>query len=145
VFLGVKYTRDWEYAKLIGIVHYSDQPCTAIQLSNRQKTAGIVYAGVPSPEPIRLALAVAIAIFQGEADETVNELRKRHFVTTGLAARRAAVTNVALYDHNVTSAGVGCRVVVTMWRTRLQPPGVAGRMSGCPAPSAPLVDPSPGW
>jgi hypothetical protein len=43
-------------------------------VSNRQKTSGIVYPG-PSPEPLRLAMTVAIAIFQGEADETVKELR----------------------------------------------------------------------
>jgi hypothetical protein len=74
VFQGDKYTREWDFSKLIGVVHYSDHPATAIQVSNRQKTSGIVYPG-PSPEPLRLAMTVAIAIFQGEADETVKELR----------------------------------------------------------------------
>jgi hypothetical protein len=74
VFQGEKYTREWDYSKLIGIVHYSDRPATAIQVSNRQKTSGIVYPG-PSPEPIRLALTVAVAVFRGEADETIEELQ----------------------------------------------------------------------
>jgi hypothetical protein len=74
VFQGDKYTREWDFAKLIGVIHYSDHPATAIQVSNREKTSGIVYPG-PSPEPLRLAMTVAIAIFQGEASETVKELR----------------------------------------------------------------------
>jgi hypothetical protein len=75
VFQGNKYTREWDYSKLIGIIHYSDQPATAIQVSNRQKTSGIVYAGVGSTEPIRLALTVAVAVFNGETDETIEELK----------------------------------------------------------------------
>jgi hypothetical protein len=76
VFQGNKYTREWDYSKLIGIVHYSDKPATAIQVSNRQKTSGIVYPGVGSTEPIRLALTVAVAVFNGEAEETIAELKK---------------------------------------------------------------------
>ncbi len=75
VFQGGKYTREWEYSKLIGIIHYSDHPATAIQVSNRQKTSAIVYAGVASTEPIRLALTVAVAVFHGEADRTIKELQ----------------------------------------------------------------------
>ncbi len=75
VFQGEKYTREWDYSKLIGVIHYSDKPATAIQVSNRQKTSGIVYPG-PSPEPLRLAMTVAIAIFNGETDETIKELQE---------------------------------------------------------------------
>ncbi len=75
VFQGAKYTREWDYSKLIGIIHYSDHPATAIQVSNRQKTSGIVYAGVNSTEPVRLAMTVAIAIYRGETEETIKELR----------------------------------------------------------------------
>jgi hypothetical protein len=74
VFQGGKYTREWDFSKLIGVVHYSDHPATAIQVSNREKTSGIVYPG-PSPEPLRLAMTVAIALFHGEAEETLRELR----------------------------------------------------------------------
>jgi hypothetical protein len=75
VFQGGKYTREWDFSKLIGVIHYSDHPATAIQVSNREKTSGIVYAGVDSPEPLRLAMTVAIAIFQGQTEETLKELR----------------------------------------------------------------------
>ena len=75
VFQGDKYTREWDYSKLIGIIHYSDRPATAIQVSNRQKTSGIVYAGGNSTEPVRLAMTVAVAIYRGETEETLNELR----------------------------------------------------------------------
>jgi hypothetical protein len=57
------------------VIHYSDQPASAIQVSNREKTSGIVYAGVPSVEPVRLAMTVAIALYHGERDETLQELR----------------------------------------------------------------------
>jgi hypothetical protein len=75
VFQGDKYTREWDYSKLIGLVHYSDKPATAIQVSNREKTSGVLYAGVDSTEPVRLAMTVAIAIFHGETDDTIKELR----------------------------------------------------------------------
>jgi Protein of unknown function (DUF2510) len=75
VFQGDKYTREWDYSKLIGVVHYSDHPATAIQVSNREKTSGIVYAGVASTEPLRLAMTVAIALYNGERDQTLEELR----------------------------------------------------------------------
>jgi hypothetical protein len=75
VFQGGKYTREWDYSKLIGVVHYSDKPATAIQVSNREKTSGIVYAGVDSTEPLHLAMTVAIAIYRGEAEETITELK----------------------------------------------------------------------
>jgi hypothetical protein len=74
VFQGDKYTREWDFSKLIGFIHYADKPCTAIQVSNREKTSGIVYSE-PSSEAVRLAMTVAVAIFNGETDETIKELR----------------------------------------------------------------------
>jgi hypothetical protein len=90
VFQGDKYTREWEFSKLIGVIHYTDRPATAIQVSNRQKTSGIVVPG-PSPEPLRLAMTVAVAIFQGEAEETVKELR-HELATLNAAAPPATAT-----------------------------------------------------
>jgi hypothetical protein len=75
VFQGGKYTREWDYSKLIGVIHYSDHPATAIQVSNRQKTSGITYAGLASAEPLRLAITVAVALYNGETEETLKELR----------------------------------------------------------------------
>ena len=74
VFQGSKYTREWSYSKLVGIMHYADQPRTAIQVSNREKTSGIVYTN-PLSGLVRLRLTVAIAIFNGEAEQTAQQLR----------------------------------------------------------------------
>jgi hypothetical protein len=92
VFQGNLYTREWDYSKLIGVIHYSDHPATAIQVSNRQKTSGIVYSGVASPEPLRLAMTVAIALFNGEAEETLKEL---HSELAQLDAKIQAASPVA--------------------------------------------------
>ena len=53
VFQGDKYTREWDYSKLIGIIHYSDHPATAIQVSNRQKTSGhrLCRSGLDGADP----------------------------------------------------------------------------------------------
>ena len=74
VFQGGKYTREWLFSKLLGVMHYAGQPWTAIQVSNRQKTSGIVYASL-SPDAVRLRLAVAVAIGHGESQEVTKELR----------------------------------------------------------------------
>jgi hypothetical protein len=101
VFQGDKYTREWDYSKLIGVVHYSDHPATAIQVSNREKTSGIVYAGVPSTEPLRLAMTVAIALYNGERDETLEELRTE---LARLDAATQAVPAVAAAGATATGA-----------------------------------------
>jgi hypothetical protein len=75
VFQGAKYTREWDWSKLIGIVNYSDQSASAIQVSNRQKTSGIVYAGSPV-DAVRLRLAVAAAIFECEGERVAKELHQ---------------------------------------------------------------------
>jgi hypothetical protein len=99
VFQGNKYTREWDFSKLIGVIHYSDHPATAIQVSNRQKTSGIVYPG-PSPEPLRLAMTVAIAIFHGEADQTAKELHNELAKLDDSVPDAAAPTNDP--DHQQT-------------------------------------------
>jgi len=75
VFQGEKYTREWEFSKLIGVMHYSDRPLTAIQVSNRQKTSGIAYTQEISAI-FQLAMTVAVAMFRGEDDEMLSELRE---------------------------------------------------------------------
>jgi hypothetical protein len=74
VFRGGKYTREWLISKLLGLMHDAHDPWTAIQVSNREKTSGIVYSGL-APDPVRLRLAVAVAIFNGEAQQVAQELR----------------------------------------------------------------------
>jgi hypothetical protein len=72
-FLGAKYTREWLFSNLIGISHDVREPSTAIRVSNREKTSGIVYTGF-APQAVRLRLAVAVAIFSGESQEVAKEL-----------------------------------------------------------------------
>jgi hypothetical protein len=74
-FQGGKYTREWLFSKLVGVMQYSDQPWIAIQVSNRQKTSGI-SCGHVAPDVVRLKLAVAVAIFHGESVEAAKELRQ---------------------------------------------------------------------
>ncbi len=76
VFQGRRYTREWLFSKLIGITHDATQAWTAIQVSNREKTSGIVYTGIP-PDVVRLELAVAVAIFNGDGPEVAKELREQ--------------------------------------------------------------------
>jgi hypothetical protein len=75
VFQGGKYTREWDYSKLIGLMHYVGHPMTAIQVSNRQKTSGLVYPGA-NLEVIRLRFTVALAIYHGEAEDIGQQLRE---------------------------------------------------------------------
>jgi hypothetical protein len=96
VFRGGKYTREWLFSKLIGVTHDVHEPWTAIQVSNRDKTSGITYAGL-APEVVRLSLAVAIGIFNGESQEVAKELRDE------LAAVNGDPTDAAL---KVAPAGV---------------------------------------
>jgi hypothetical protein len=100
VFQGAKYTREWLFSRLVGVMHYAGQPWTAIQVSNRQKTSGIVYAGV-SPDAVRLGLAVAIAISHGESQEVSKELRDE---LATLDARSSPVALPPLSTESTTPA-----------------------------------------
>ncbi len=93
VFQGGKFTREWLFSKLIGITHDASQPCTAIHVSNREKTSGIVYQG-QSLDLVRLHLAAAVAIFNGEGAEVVEELREK--LNSLDAAMPAEAPSVAL-------------------------------------------------
>jgi hypothetical protein len=74
---------EWLFSKLLGVAHDAHESCTAIQVSNREKTSGIVYSGLAS-EAVRLRLAVTIAIFNGEGQEAAMELRDELASTEGM-------------------------------------------------------------
>jgi hypothetical protein len=82
VFVGPKQTREWDWSKLLGITHAADAPWTAIAVSNRQKTSGVLYDKA-NEELVRFNLDLAIALYRGERDALVKELE------TELAAARA--------------------------------------------------------
>ena len=135
VFQGGKYTREWLFSKLVGVVHDANQPCTAIQVSNREKTSGIVYAGL-SPEIVRLKLEVAVAIFNGDGPDAASELREklRELDTSTLptastaalprGAQTAASSSGPSPDETHTSGGTATPSVpaVAGGRRRCHPP-----------------------
>jgi hypothetical protein len=77
VFQGPKYTREWEFSKLIGMMNPTDIPWTAIQVSNRQKTSGIGYESGDTAALIRTEFSVAVAIHSGEPAEMIEDLNKK--------------------------------------------------------------------
>ncbi len=142
VFQGDKYTREWDYAKLVGVIHYTDNPATAIQVSNRQKTSGIVYPG-PSPEPLRLAMTVAIAIFHGEAQETIRELRDE---LTKLEAAAPADTSTAP-ETGLTGAQTNRAITPPDPKVSTSQPAPALEATTIQSPphAASSAEPSPMW
>jgi hypothetical protein len=77
VFQGPKYTREWEFSKLIGVMNPTDAPWSAIQVRNRQKTSGIGYPPGDTAALIRTQLSVAIAIYSGDEAEMIEDLNKK--------------------------------------------------------------------
>jgi hypothetical protein len=83
VFQGAKQSREWAFTKLIGYQHATGSPWTAIQVSNRQKTSGILYDQQCSDD-FRWRLDLAVA----DANGTRNDLASR--VQSQLAAHLAS-------------------------------------------------------
>jgi hypothetical protein len=73
VFMGMKQTREWAWSKLLGISHAADSPWTAIAVSNRQKTSGVLY-GSEHEDLVRFNIDLAVAIATGARATLVGEL-----------------------------------------------------------------------
>jgi hypothetical protein len=73
VFQGTRQTREWMFTKLIGFQHDEGAPITYFQVSNRQKTSGVLYDEASAPA-LRLRLAVALAWADGDASEVIPQL-----------------------------------------------------------------------
>ncbi|MEI7591870.1 MAG: DUF2510 domain-containing protein [Actinomycetes bacterium] len=74
VFAGAKQTREWSWAKLVSVQHQTDSTWTAISVSNRQKTSGVMY-GALHAELIRFWIDLAVARATDIADEFVQSIR----------------------------------------------------------------------
>ncbi|HET9076456.1 MAG TPA: DUF2510 domain-containing protein [Acidimicrobiales bacterium] len=74
VFLGARYTREWDFPKVLGIEHDTGAARTAIQVSNRQKTSGFTYPGL-RPDLVAAWLDLAMALGEGHGDEVLDQLR----------------------------------------------------------------------
>ena len=122
VFQGGKYTREWLFSKLIGITHDEAQPCTAIQVSNREKTSGIVYGGL-SPELVRLELTVAVAIFNGDGPEAATELREQ---LSALDAGKAHAATSGVLPKTTSAPAQSLATSIPLNR-QMRPPGPTRR------------------
>src|SRR5947207_4554976 len=73
VFVGPKQTREWDWSKLLGITHAADAPWTAIAVSNRQKTSGVLYDAA-NEDVVRFNIDLAVALYRGERAALVSQL-----------------------------------------------------------------------
>lgn len=73
VFQGGKQTREWAFAKLLGYQHFDSPPWTAIQVSNRQKTSGVL-CDTTTAENFQFRLALAVAHYNGQVEAFVDQL-----------------------------------------------------------------------
>jgi hypothetical protein len=76
VFLGGKWTREWSFAKVLGIQHFTNSPWTAIQVSNRDKTSGFTYRS-QSPGVVHAWLDLAINVYNNHQAELLNQLKQQ--------------------------------------------------------------------
>jgi hypothetical protein len=74
VFLGGKQTREWAWSKLLGIDHEGASNVTLLHVSNRQKASGVVTGG-DAVAQLRFRLELAVALFNGTADDLAARLR----------------------------------------------------------------------
>ena len=73
VFIGAKQTREWLWSKLIGFTHSADAAWTAIAVSNRQKTSGVLYDDA-NADRVRFLLDLAAARAAGTTDTLLAQI-----------------------------------------------------------------------
>jgi hypothetical protein len=72
-FAGAKQSREWLWAKCLGVQHQFDLPWTAISVSNRHRTSGLYYGPVEA-HIVRFHLDLAYAVAIDDAYGFVVEL-----------------------------------------------------------------------
>jgi hypothetical protein len=73
VFLGGKQTREWAFAKLMGVQHDERVGETYMQVSNRQKVSGIGY-GAAAAQDVMFRLSLALAHHNDTVEKMVADL-----------------------------------------------------------------------
>jgi len=73
VFEGSGQTREWAFAKLVGVQHLPG--LTMIHVANRQRVSGVVY-GEAGQDDVELRLDLAVAHFHGDVDRIVAGLKQ---------------------------------------------------------------------
>ncbi len=76
VFQGAKQTREWAFSKLLGYQHFDSPPWTAIQVSNRQKTSGIL-CDAKTAENFQFRLTLAEAHYNDQVPALVSQLEAK--------------------------------------------------------------------
>src|SRR5437588_1801656 len=74
VFQGAKQSREWAFSKLLGYQHFDSPSWTAIQVSNRQKTSGIMCDAATAGD-FQFRLALGLAHYNGQDDQLVAQLQ----------------------------------------------------------------------
>jgi hypothetical protein len=92
LFQGAKQAREWAFSKLIGVQNDPKLSWTSIQVSNRQKTSGIIY-GDDIAQVFRFRLALALAIYNDERNLLVADLERQLAEHDG--ARPGGVAEIA--------------------------------------------------
>jgi hypothetical protein len=72
-FAGPKQSREWLWAKCLGMSHEDGAAWTSINVSNRQKASGLGYDDEHA-EDVRFRLDLALAVATGATDRLVSEL-----------------------------------------------------------------------
>ena len=76
VFQGAKQSREWAFTKLLGYQHFDSPPWTAIQVSNRQKTSGVLCDAATAGD-FQFRLALALAHYQGHVAQFVAQVEQQ--------------------------------------------------------------------
>ena len=74
VFVGDQQTREWSWAKLLGVTHHDHPPWTALAVSNRQKVSGVLYDAVHA-RTLAFWIDLAVARAQGTQAELAARVR----------------------------------------------------------------------
>lgn len=80
IFQGSRNSREWAFAKMLGIQHDDTRPFTLMHVSNRQKVSGLLYDAADTTA-FRFYLSLAVAHFQNAATpfyEHVKSERDQH-------------------------------------------------------------------
>jgi hypothetical protein len=76
VFQGAKQSREWAFAKVLGIQHDPALPLTMISVSNRQKVSGFTYDEQHAPT-VRFRVSMAVAVANGTTGELAADLDRQ--------------------------------------------------------------------
>ncbi|MEY2420006.1 MAG: hypothetical protein QOI95_73 [Acidimicrobiaceae bacterium] len=75
IFQGANRSIEWQFSRLLGYTHSASDPSTFIQVSNRQRTSGVLYDWTTA-DWFRFRLGWAISIFNNDLPSLETSLRR---------------------------------------------------------------------